>query len=299
VGKKSWAPSNADEDANQPGIRDKKFEGYSNLKGSHEMQQKRTQRQAENHTAKNLEEEYILNMQKQIVLMEHEIKLLKDREVDQKNKASGYETLLRDGIPLNEHFLALKNKFNNERDELDKYVRSLEEEIKKEEMNNKNKKHKIDILKREFDEISQRFQGHKDQTSKQIKDMETKLYNERHTKTVLDSERLTVAKKLNNVKGQNAQYSREISRNKMFNKRDEERKEKKDKQEKLSTKIKDFNRDIEENDIELEKEKRRLEDKNLVKKQQEIVMQLSQESNKVHIDISIAESRIKDLDGLK
>jgi hypothetical protein len=32
--------------------------------------------------AKNLEEEYILNMQKQIVLMEHEIKLLKDREVD-------------------------------------------------------------------------------------------------------------------------------------------------------------------------------------------------------------------------
>jgi len=52
--------------------------------------------------------------------MEHEIKLLKDREVDQKNKASGYETLLRDGIPLNEHFLALKNKFNNEQDFLKK-----------------------------------------------------------------------------------------------------------------------------------------------------------------------------------
>lgn len=231
--------------------------------------------------------------------MEHEIKLLKDREVDQKNKASGYETLLRDGIPLNEHFLALKNKFNNERDELDKYVRALEEEIRKEEMNNKNKKHKIEILKREFDEISQRFQGHKDQTQKQIKDMETKLYNERHTKTVLDSERLTVAKKLNDVKGQNAQYSREISRNKMFNKRDEERKEKKDRQEKLASKIKDYNKDIEENDIELDKEKRRLEDKNLLKKQQETVMQLKQENNKVHIDISIAESRIKDLEGLK
>lgn len=96
--------------------------------------------------------------------MEHEIKLLKDREVDQKNKASGYETLLRDGIPLNEHFLALKNKFNNERDELEKYVRTLEEEIKKEESNNKNKKHKIEILKREFDEINQRFQLHKEQT---------------------------------------------------------------------------------------------------------------------------------------
>ena len=65
--------------------------------------------------------------------METEIKLLKDREVDQKNKASGYETLLRDGIPLNEHFLALKNKYNNEKDELNKFVASLLEENSKEE----------------------------------------------------------------------------------------------------------------------------------------------------------------------
>jgi hypothetical protein len=134
------------------------------------MQQKKTMRQAENQLAKNLEEEYILNMQKQIVLMEHEIKLLKDREVDQKNKASGYETLLRDGIPLNEHFLALKNKFNNEKDEMEKYQRTLEDEIRKEEMNNKNKRHKIEILKREYDEINHRFQLHKDQTQKQIKE---------------------------------------------------------------------------------------------------------------------------------
>ena len=129
--------------------------------------------------------------------------------------------------------------------------------------------------------------------------METKLYNERHTKTVLDQERLVVNKKLNDLKSQNAQYAREISRNKMFNKRDEERKEKKALQDRLNGKIKDFNKDIEENDIELDKEKRRLEDKNLLKKQQELVMQLKQENNKVHIDISIAESRIKDLDGLK
>jgi hypothetical protein len=67
-----------------------------------------------------MNDDLILNLQKQIVIMETEIKLLKEREVDQKNKASGYETLLRDGIPLNEHFLALKNKFNNEQDLLNK-----------------------------------------------------------------------------------------------------------------------------------------------------------------------------------
>ena len=69
--------------------------------------------------------------------METEIKLLKEREVDQKNKASGYETLLRDGIPLNEHFLALKNKFNNEQDVLKKKVEIMEAEIKQEEAENK------------------------------------------------------------------------------------------------------------------------------------------------------------------
>jgi len=69
--------------------------------------------------------------------MEIEIKLLKDREVDQKNKASGYETLLRDGIPLNEHFLALKNKFNNEQDVLKNNVSIMAKEIEKEENANK------------------------------------------------------------------------------------------------------------------------------------------------------------------
>ena len=34
--------------------------------------------------------------------------------------------------------------------------------------------------------------------------METKLYNERHTKTVLDVERQVVNRKLGDVKGENA-----------------------------------------------------------------------------------------------
>ena len=129
--------------------------------------------------------------------------------------------------------------------------------------------------------------------------METKLYNEKHTKMVLEGERQIVSRKLADVKGENAQMNREISRNKMFNKKDEDRKMKKEIQDKLSAAVRDLNKVIEEHDIELDKEKRRLEDKYLLKKQQETVMQLKQDNNKVHIDISIAESRIKDLEGLK
>ena len=110
------------------------------------------------------------------MLMEHEIKFLKEKEVDQKNSAAGYETLLRDGIPLNEHFLALKGKYNNEAKLLDKNQKLLEEEIKKEELGNKTRKNKIDILKREFEEIQDNLQKYKEATAKSLKDSETLVF---------------------------------------------------------------------------------------------------------------------------
>lgn len=98
--------------------------------------------------------------------MERNIESLKQKEVEQKNQASGYETLLRDGIPLNEHFLALKNKYNTEQDYLKKNHNMMEMEIQKEENENKKKNNKIEILKREFDEVSTMFQENKEGTTK-------------------------------------------------------------------------------------------------------------------------------------
>lgn len=121
--------------------------------------------------------------------MEHEIKFLKDREVDQKNKASGYETLLRDGIPLNEHFLALKNKFNNERDFLDKNEKIMKDEILKEEEANKQRNHKIEILKKEQDDMSRDFKGDKELKAQELKTLETQLFTQTHTKDILHDER--------------------------------------------------------------------------------------------------------------
>lgn len=58
--------------------------------------------------------------------------------------------------------------------------------------------------------------------------LETKLYTERHTKTVLEHERTDLSKKLNEVKIENQSMAREIQRNKMFNKKDDERRAKKE-----------------------------------------------------------------------
>lgn len=62
--------------------------------------------------------------------MEVKIKCLKEREIEQKNKASSYETLLKDGIPLNEHFLALKTKFNTDKNKMEKDKAMVLDEIK-------------------------------------------------------------------------------------------------------------------------------------------------------------------------
>ena len=105
---------------------------------------------------------------KQIATMETEISLLKTREVDQKNQASGYETLLRDGIPLNEHFLALKNKFNNEKDTLTKHQTALKDEIHIQEGKNQMMQDRIDTQKRDLTAAVKEYEKLKELSAQQM-----------------------------------------------------------------------------------------------------------------------------------
>ena len=239
---------------------DKKFEGYSNLKGAHEQQQKRIQKSAQNEMTKGLEEEYILNLQKQIVLMEHEIKFLKEREVDQKNKASGYETLLRDGIPLNEHFLALKNKFNNEKDVLEKNVEMMQEEINKEMNSNKQRNHKIEILKREYEEISTAFTNDKADKTKKLNHSQQLLYTATHTKDILTLEKQLLNDQVNNLKNENQNMGRSITKDQYHNKRDEIEKKRRKDLDQLQEDINTTTAKIEQEQTALEEEIERNED---------------------------------------
>lgn len=52
----------------------------------------------------------------------------------------------------------------------------MRDDIKKEENQNKQKNHKIDILKQEFEQIGKDYKDFKEATQKQMKDIETKFY---------------------------------------------------------------------------------------------------------------------------
>ena len=228
--------------------------------------------------------------------MEHQIKQLKDREVDQKNKASGYETLLRDGIPLNEHFLALKNKFNNEQDSMTKNANMVDEELKKEENSNVQKNRKIENLKREYEELSTEFQLEKETTLRTKKDLETRLYTEIHTRDTLTIERTIQNKKIGDLKSDNQNMGRAITKDRYYNNREDAAKEKKRIIDEINEKINKVSEQCEIEQAKLEEEIERNEDPHLLKRQKETTMQLKQDHNKMKNDITLAENRIKELE---
>lgn len=178
-----WAGSNYDENEKTAKFRDKKFEGYSELKPKFDPARtdKNLGESGEERALRQLEEEYILNLQKQIALMEQELKLLKEREMEQNKSAAGYEVLLKDGIPVNEHFIALKNKYNVEKEDWEKKLRNKDEDNKEELKNNRERQHKIEILNHEFEVISDRYKYFKKETTARIEDLESKIFFETNT----------------------------------------------------------------------------------------------------------------------
>ena len=82
----------------------------------------------------------------------------KDKEIE--SKKGGLDVLFRDGIPLNEHFLALKNRYKKEKKELEDQIAALEKCISDTEVNNTQVQHKINLLRDEYAQFSKR---HEDQ----------------------------------------------------------------------------------------------------------------------------------------
>lgn len=125
--------------------------------------------------------------------MEHEIKLLKEREVEQMNKSSGYETLLRDGIPLNEHFLALKNKFNKEQNFLKEQIKQMETELEGEKQINQKLNRNINIKRNEYEDLTRQVANEKEVRALDLRRLEAQLYTEEHSRVILKSERDVVS----------------------------------------------------------------------------------------------------------
>jgi hypothetical protein len=77
--------------------------------------------------------------------------------------------LLRDGIPLNEHFLALKNKYFNEQSDIKNRLKLKSEEIEAEKKQNEDKKQRIRIMKQEYDRMAEEFRREREAKERELK----------------------------------------------------------------------------------------------------------------------------------
>ena len=107
-----------------------------------------------------------------------------------------------------------------------------------------------------------------------MKDLETKLFVETHTKDVLQDEKIELQKEFNNIKTENQNMGRTITKDKYHNNRDEQNKQRMREIETLKQEIIEISEQIEVEQAKLQEENERNADPHLLKKQNEVTMNL-------------------------
>ena len=147
-----------------------------------------------------------------------------------------------------------------------KNANMVDEELRKEEQANANKTRKIENLKREYEAMSEEFQEYKEETLKRKRELEMRLYTELHTRDILTIERSLQNTRIGNLKSENQNMQRSITKDKYHNNREEQAKEKKRVMDEINDKITDLSDKCEVEQAKLEEEQERNRDPNLLKR---------------------------------
>ena len=100
---------------------------------------------------------------------------------------------------------------------------------------------------------------------------------------------------MNNLKADNQEKNREITKDKYQNKREEEEKKNRKLQEEVKMEIDKMCENIEQQQQHLEFEEERNKDPNLFKMQKQMHQNVRQDHSKLKTDITVAQNRIEDL----
>ena len=244
-------------------------------------------------TQKSKEDDYISSLQKQVYYLELEMKLMKDRELDTKNKVGGYEVLFRDGVPLNENFLALKTKYKNERDAFEKIILDLNTNIDNTNKENINLTNQIEQTNKNYFDLLQRLAQTETDLNQAIFDTKQKLYTTENSLVHLKDDNNTLNKSLYRFEQENIQHNRIIEKNNMFYEDPTEKNEKtkKDADEKWS----DVNRVTEKTLLELDSLEKKYAGNRKLKMIEQENLDLLQQITKLQQSCNSAQTKINEL----
>ena len=245
-------------------------------------------------SVKSKEDEYIASLQKQVYYLELEMKLMKDRELETKNKVGGYEVLFRDGVPLNEHFLALKTKYTTEKEHFESIIHHLNSVIANTENENQNLQLQIEQTnKNYYDLIQQTAQANKDLGGK-IYDINGKLFNEMNTLTTLNIDKTKLGKDLFKFTSENVHHNRTIEKNNLFKENMDEKNEKTKTQN--ENKFAEVDKLTERSILEFDTFERKLMNNSRLKQIEDENMELLSRITKLERDSHMAQAKIAELE---
>eukprot|EP01022_Parablepharisma_sp_SALTPOND_P014075 TRINITY_DN1894_c0_g1_i1.p3 TRINITY_DN1894_c0_g1~~TRINITY_DN1894_c0_g1_i1.p3 ORF type:complete len:297 (+),score=50.67 TRINITY_DN1894_c0_g1_i1:4479-5369(+) len=159
--------------------------------------------------------------------------LRKDKEVE--SKKGGLDALFRDGIPLNEHFLALKNRYKKEKKELEDQTAGLERQIADANASNAATARKIEMISDEYEQLNKQHEAGaaSKYTREREYDLKAKnnvynrlrgrLFDENKTIAELKEEVDKKSKEMSQYRSNNAYMLRIQEKNKMFGENKEEK----------------------------------------------------------------------------
>ena len=244
-------------------------------------------------TQKSKEDDYISSLQKQVYYLELEMKLMKDRELDTKNKIGGYEVLFRDGVPLNENFLALKTKYKNERDQFEKIILDLNTTIDNTNKENENLHNQIEQTNKNYFDLLQKLAKTEENLNNEIFDTKQKLYTTVNSLVHLNDEKDSLAKNLYRFEQENIQHNRLIEKNNMFYEDPTEKNEKAKKE--VDEKWSDVDRVTEKTLLELDALEKKYAGNRKLKMIEQENLELLQEITKLQQSCSAAQTKINEL----
>lgn len=222
---------------------------------------------------------------------------MKDREIETKNKVGGYEILFRDGVPLNEHFLALKTKYTNEKDQFDLLISTMQNDLDRIENENKQYEAEIKACQKNYHDILDKTVGSNEYYTSKIFEMQQKLINERNLITINLKEKDQLNKKLAAINSSNAHIRRTIEKNTLF-KEDKEEKNKIAK-EKLVEKFREIDRKVEMALLEEDMIKRKFEKTSQSKILEEENTQMIFTINKIDRELHNNLAKITELENMR
>ena len=244
-------------------------------------------------TQKSKEDDYIASLQKQVYYLELEMKLMKDRELDTKNKVGGYEVLFRDGVPLNENFLALKTKYKNERDQFEKMILDLNTNIDNAKKENENLNNQIEQTNKNYFDLLERLNQTEASLNQAIFDTKQKLYTTENSLIHLKGDNDSLNKNLYRFEQENIQHNRIIEKNQMFYEDPTEKNEKTKKE--ADEKWSDVNRVTEKTLLELDSLEKKYAGNRKLKMIEQENLDLLQQITKLQQSCNTAQTKINEL----